>query len=401
MFWKKSIYLDHAAATPIDRRVLRAMKPYFNRHSANPGSLHTEAVLAHKAVEDARSLVAAVLGARPQEIIFTAGGTESNNIAIIGTIRAFKKNNPKVVPHVIVSAIEHKAVFTTVRALAAQNEIELTEVPVDAEGVIDMAIFKQSLLPSTVLVSVMYANNEIGTIQPIREIAKIIRHYKKHTTQTQYPLLHSDAIQAFQYCDSNVLRLGVDLMSVSAAKIYGPKGIAVTYIKTGVPIEPIIFGGGQEHGLRSGTENVASIIGCAHAMKIADAMRSVESDRLYLLQQYFLDCIQNNFPNSIINGSKKDRLSNNINATFPGISGEHLVIELDAQGIAVSAQSACTTDDDSSYVLQAIDSSRNSEEGGIRFSMGRNTTRRDIDRLIKRLQGIINRIQKTNHDLGL
>lgn len=401
MFGKTRIYLDNAAATPVDRRVFSAMKPYFREIFANPGSLHTQAVVAEQAVNAARKMVAHILGARSEEIIFVGGGTESNNLAIVGAIRAFKKNNSEIIPHVIISAIEHKAVLATVQALRNNNEIELSIIPVNAEGIIDLTILKKELKTNTVLVSVMYANNEIGTVQPIREIAKIIRHYRKHTTNNMYPLLHSDAIQAFQYCDSNVLRLGVDLLSVSAAKIYGPKSIAVLYKRAGVLLEPIINGGGQEQGLRSGTENVPLIVGCAKAMQIADNLRAAESNRLQILQNYFIDELKKYFPETIVNGSLEDRLPNNINITFPKISGEHMVIELDAFGIAVSAQSACTTDDDSSYVLQAINEQRNTEEGGVRFSLGRSTKRSDIKNIIKALKIIVERIHKANSDLGL
>lgn len=401
MFSKKTIYLDNAAATPVDKQVVLAMKPYFKKMFSNPGSLHRGAVVAAQAVEQARRKAAQVLGARSSEIVFVGGGTESNNLAIVGALWGFQKSNPTVRPHIIVSAIEHKAVLTTVRNLQSLGIIDLSEISVDTEGVIDMVQFKKALQPNTVLVSVMYANNEIGTIQPIREIAKTVRHYRKHVTQTMYPLLHTDAIQAFQYCDSNVARLGVDLMSVSAAKIYGPKGIALLYVRTGVPMQPMIIGGGQEMGLRSGTENIPSIIGFVRAMEIADSMRASEEVRLQTLQTYFFDRITHEFPEAIINGSKTERLPNNCNVTFPGISGEQLVIALDAMGIAVSAQSACATDDDSSYVLQAIDLNRNTEEGGIRFSLGRHTTKKDIDKTIRALHVIIDRITTTKNILGL
>lgn len=401
MFGKKIVYLDNAAATPVDRRVIAAMRPYMNRVYANPGSLHKQAVRAGQAVNQSRAIAAQVLGARPSEITFVGGGTESNNLAILGSIWAFQKNNPTFRPHVIVSAIEHKAVLQTVRHLQALGIIDVSEIPVDGYGIIDMAQFKKALQPTTVLVSVMYANNEIGTIQPIREITKTVRHHRKHVTHTMYPLVHTDAIQAFQYCDSSVARLGVDLMSVSAAKIYGPKGIALLYVRTGVPIEPVIIGGGQERGLRSGTENVPAIVGFVKALTIVDVMREKETERLAVLQNYFVALVKNNFPGAIINGSLTERLPNNINVTFPGIPGEQLVIELDAHGIAVSAQSACTTDDDASYVLQAIDSNRNTNDGGVRFSMGRSTTKKDIDYLVHALQTIITKITTTRAMLRL
>lgn len=401
MFTKREIYLDHAAATPVERSILKAMQSYFSDIYANPGGLHTQALAARNAVENARTIIAKSLAVRPQEIVFTASGSESNNLAIIGAVRAFKKKNPNIIPHVITSAIEHKAVLTVAQKLANDSQIELSIVPVTEEGIVDLKELKKLLRPETVLVSVMYANNEVGTIQPIRDIAKTIRHFRKNVTQSQYPLFHTDAIQAFQYCDMNVLRLGVDLLSISAAKIYGPKGVAALFVKTGIQLDPIVVGGGQEHGLRSGTENVPLIVGFEKAVKIADGLRESETARLKDLQNYFFDELVQ-LGDVRVNGSRTERIPNNVNVTFNGISGERMVIELDAHGIAVTAQSACTSEDEeSSYVIKALYPNANTEEGGVRFSMGRGTKRSDIDRVIRKLKKIIERIRNTEALLNI
>ncbi len=393
---RTTIYLDHAAATPVEKEVVRAMLPYFSDVYANPGGLHAHALRARTAVETARKSIAHSLSARPQEIIFTATGSESNNLAIVGAIRAYKQQNQKVTPHVIVSSVEHKAVLGTVRALRDAGEITLSEIKVHEDGVVDLKELKKALLPETVLVSIMYANNEVGSIQPIRDIAKLVRHHKKHVTQTMYPLLHTDAIQAVQFLDMHVLKLGVDLLSLSAAKIYGPKGAAALFVKSGVNLDPIVRGGDQEQGLRSGTENVPLIVGFAKALEIADAVRNQETERLALLQEYFFEQLEMHCQPVRINGSLDERLPNNVNVTFMGISGERIVIELDARGIAVSAQSACTSEDEeSSYVIKALYPNAHTEDGGVRFSMGRSTKKSDIDRVIKELKKIIERIQKT------
>lgn len=401
IFTQKTIYLDHAAATPVERAVVRAMMPYYTNTYANPGGLHAAALNARQAVEQARAAIARSLSARPQEIIFTASGTESNNLAILGVIHAFKQQHPDRIPHVLVSAFEHKAVLAVVQKLADEKAIELSLIPVTSEGIIDSKACKQLLRPETVLVSVMYANNEIGTIQPVEEIAKMIRHFRKHVTHSQYPLLHTDAIQAFQYYPLHTPRLGVDLLTLSAAKIYGPKGVAALFVKTGVTLDPIIVGGGQEFGLRSGTENVPLIVGFAKAVAIADALRAQETERLHKLHDYFIAQLST-FDRVRINGSLTHRLPHTINVTFHGISGERIVIELDARGIYVSAQSACTSHDEtSSYVIKALYPDADTEDGGVRFSMGRTTQRSDIDYVIKNLRTIIDRITAANTALKL
>lgn len=417
----RSVYLDHAAATPVDLSVQVEMKTFLSDQFYNPSSLYRESLEVQKSLNDYRERVAKILKCRPQEIIFTNGGTESNNLAIQGVVHEFLKKNTDVElpkfhqkPHVIISAIEHEAVRETARALLDQNKIELTELPVSEQGIVDVKILKESLQENTILVSIMYANNEIGTVQPIRDIAKTLRWFKKQINSNYYPLLHTDAIQAVNYCDMNAQRLGVDLMTVSAAKMYGPKGIALLYKKDNVELEPVIFGGGQEKGLRSGTENMSLIAGLTKALEITENMKEKETARLKKLQDCFFEklsklktspyaSLRSDRKNSklIINGSREERLPNNINISVPGISGEQLVIELDARGVMCSSQSACSSrDEDESYVIKALRSDADTEAGSLRFTMGRSTTKKDVDFAVSKLEEVLEKVMETQKRFG-
>ncbi len=384
---KKLIYMDYASTSPLDPKVEVAMRPFWQRSFGNPSALHRLGVEAKNALADARRRIAAIISAASDEIIFTSGGTEGDNLAIMGVVHAAKKTIPK--PHIITTAIEHSAILETCRALEAWG-VEVTYLAVGPSGIIDPKQVKEALKKNTVLVSVMYANNEIGAVQPIIEIAKEIRHFKKNkTSHPHYPYFHTDATQAVNYLPLNVAKLGVDLLSCNASKIYGPKGIGALYKKRYVQLAEMTFGGSQEYGLRAGTENVPLIVGFAQAMEIAEKMKVKESARLAKLRDYFFSLIHKNFPDAFINGDKTRRLPNNVNVSFPGYESDFLVIELDARGVLVSGKSACKSGDgEVSYVINAIRPEADETEGSVRFSLGRTTTKDDIEYTIKSLKEI-------------
>ena len=382
----------------------------------NPSAIHTEGVLAKKILENARVKVARILGARPFEIIFTSGGTESNNLALQGVVLAYKG---KGLPHIITTNIEHASVLETCRMLQKRKLIQLTIVPVEINGIVDSKKIKKELKNNTILVSVNCANNEIGTIQPIREIAREIRHFKKTNSissklkDIHYPLFHTDAVQIVNYLDLNVERLGVDLLTLSGSKIEGatPKDgqagrVGVLYKRNFVPLSPIYGGGDQEHGLRPGTENLSAIVEFSIALEFTDKIKEKESIRLTKLRDYFIDKIFKKTTNSaiaenvvngvvVLNGDAKNRLPNNINISIKNIPSDLLVIELSARGIMSSSKSACKSGDGkASYVLRAINPSLKETDGSLRFSLGRDTTKKDIDLVFKALVEILTKLKK-------
>lgn len=383
---KKRVYLDHAATTYSDPRVIEAMKPYFERNFGNASSIHKEGCDARNDLTQARRVIAELVEAGADEIIFTNGGTESDNLAIFGVARQYKKG------HIITSAIEHHAVLNPCEALEKEG-FKVTYVKTDKDGIVNLKEFKKSLRKDTILVSIMYANNEIGTIQPIREIAKIIRDFRKKNN-IGFPLFHTDAIQAAGYLDLNVQRLGVDLMSVNASKIYGPKGMGFLYAKKGIKLQPILYGGGQERGLRPGTENLAGIVGLAKALEIAKNAAQKETKRLSVLRDYLIRNILSKIPRTRLNGHPVLRLPNNVNVTISGIEGESLVLYLDAAGIACSTGSACTsTSLEPSHVITALGRLEEDAHCSIRFTLGRKTTKNDIDYLLKVLPSIVKKLR--------
>ncbi len=395
--FQKQIYLDYASTTPLDRRVFSVMEKVYQTMYGNKGGMYPLGIQVKNMITKSREEVARILGAQSQQIIFTRGGTESNNMAIIGVVQAFKKQFPEITPHIITSSIEHDSVLQVMNYLSETNQIDLTIIPCDSEGLVSVSDIKDVLSDRTILVSIMYANNEIGTIQPIKEVAKLVRWYKKHhlhNIHSVYPLVHTDAVQAMNYLESNVLKLGVDFMTVSGSKIYGPKSSGILYIKNKKTIMPILFGGGQEFGFRSGTEDVASIAGFTAALHIVEQMKNKEINRLQNLQKLLItELLADN--RIILNGSKIERLVNNVNISIKGFSSEWLVIQLAEQGFAVSAKSACSSDDDEeSHVIRAVRSaqgavSENTEEGSLRISLGRTTTKKDLQKFLTTLKKII------------
>lgn len=392
--FSKPVYLDHASTTPMDDRVFSVMKKVIKNTYGNPGGMYRLGIETKKVISESRSQIARLLGTTSDHIVFTRGGTESNNIAILGAISHFKETHPEIVPHVITSAIEHDSVLEICKHLEEVKQASISYIPCNADGIIDITELKKELRPETVLVTVMYANNEIGTIQPIREITKLIRWYKKQLKEKKegiisesYPLVHTDAIQAVNYCDVNIARLGVDMMTMSGSKIYGPKSIGALFIKNKTLIDPIMFGGAQESGLRSGTEDSAMVAGFAKALQISQEIKETEADRLAKLRDFAIhELLKDN--RITLNGSQNDRLPNNINVTVKGYSGESLVIQLAEAGFAVSSKSACQSDnDEESHVIASLRTANgiigNSEEGSLRITLGRSTKEKDMKRFLK------------------
>jgi len=377
----KPIYLDYAAATPVDPAVLAAMQPYFSDRFYNPSAGYLSAKAVAADLLGARQSVAHWLGAKPSEVIFTAGGTEANNLAIYGVMSQFPAGN------VVFSSVEHESVRETA------GQYDHTEAPVTSAGLVDVATLQTAITDSTVLVSIMYANNEIGTVQPLKEIATLLQKIRKVRVSAgnELPLyFHTDACQAANYLDLHAARLGVDLVTLNGGKIYGPKQSGVLYVKTGVNLQPLVLGGGQERGLRSGTENVAGAVGFAKALDSAQTMRVDESKRLVGLRDELITRLTPTLQDAIINGSLKKRLPNNISLSFPGVDNERLMMQLDERAILVAVGSACSASkDESSHVLKAIGLSDKDARSTLRFTLGRQTTEADISKTIAALQELL------------
>lgn len=366
----KKIYLDYASSALPD--------------SANPGAIHELGVKEKNRLERARVSIARILGSQSDEIIFTSGATESNNLAILGM----------AAPHIVTTNIEHASVLEICKHLEKTKEAKVTFVAVEKSGIVDPKKIKKALQPNTILVSVIYANNEIGTIQPIREIAKEIRHFNKiHSQKTKKIYFHTDATQAINYLPVNVEKLGVDLMSWNSAKIYGPKGVGALFMRRGTPLHPIMWGGNQEFKLRPGTENVEGAVALARALEKTERIKEKEVKRLTGLRDYFMSRL-NLDSKLVINGDLEARLPNNVNISIPKIPSDLLVIELSARGIMASAKSACKSGDEApSHVIAAV-RGKTADEGSLRFSLGRQTTKEDIDYTIKSLSQILTKLKK-------
>ncbi len=463
------IYFDYAASTPVDPRVEAEMRPYFTMKFGNPGSLHSFGQEAIAAVDNSREIIAKAIGADFREIIFTGSATEANNLALRGIIKGFRQflrrtavrslqsafgglplsarggsesfyseTAESFIPRIIASSIEHESVLETARDLEHEG-VEVIYLPVNRKGIIDLKKLKSALNERTILVSVMYANNEIGTIQPIAEISKIVRDFRDelriknnesrknsspiiHNSSFIIPLLHTDAAQAFQFLDCGVDKLGADLMTISGHKIYGPKGIGALFMEHGTwnmkqkstiqdsnfKIQGIITGGGQEFGLRSGTENVSSIVGFAKAVEIALSIKHRESRRITEIRDYFWRGLKKIYPKAEVNGMMNDELrikksrSNSIihnskftlpnilNIYFPDYSAQDLLAKFDLAGIAVSGGSACRTRAVSpSYTIEALGYSEERAENSIRFSFGRPTAKKEIDKALKIIRKLL------------
>lgn len=366
----KSIYLDYAAATPVDKGVLKAMEPYFTGKFYNPSATYLAARVVRQDLERARADIAECLGAKPAEVIFTAGATEANNLAIKGVMSRFPDSE------ILVSAIEHESVLEPAKLF--KHRI----IPVTREGVVDVGKLEKMIGPRTALVSVGLVNNEIGTIQPLSQVAKILNQSSI--------LLHTDAAQAPNYLDVHVSRLGADLLVINGGKIYGPKQSGALYAKAGTKLSPQIVGGGQEFNLRSGTENVAGAIGLATALKLCQQKRKNEVERVGNLRRLFIRELQKSIPSAVINGSPKTYAPHILSVTFPGQDNERLMMQLDEAGAEVATGSACSAADiEPSHVLQAIRLADDAARSTLRFSLGRQTAEADINRVVKLLASLL------------
>lgn len=393
----------------MDKRVKKAMDPFWMENFGNPNALYKEGLVARNAVEIARENVAKVLGARAKEIVFTAGGTESDNLAILGVIGAIRLEHQgetlmpasrfpldeKTRLHIITTKFEHHAVLNACKFLETQG-VKITYLDVGKDGIVNPEDVKKTLKPETVLVSIMYANNEIGAVQPIKEIAKVIRNFKKALPgqKPTVPYFHTDACQTPGYLDLNVEKLGADMLTLNGSKIYGPKGIGLLYIKDGIKLQPLLYGGEQEKKLRPGTENVPAIIGLAEALKIAEEEREKETKRLSDLRDYFTERLLKEIPKVVLNGHPAQRLPNNINVSILDVEGESVVLYLDEAGVACSTGSACTSESlEPSHVIMAIGQSHAYAHGAMRFSLGRSTAKKDIDYVMKVLPEIVRKLR--------
>jgi len=377
------VYMDHAAGKPVDERVLEVMMPYFTQKYGNPSSVHSFGSEARKTIDEARIRVAELLGAeRTNEIIFTSGGTESNNLAIEGVAYRNKaKGN-----HIITSSIEHMSVMNTCKHLSKQG-FEVTYIPVDKYGFVDIQALEKNITDKTILVSIMYANGEIGTVEPIGEIGEIA-HGKG-------ACFHVDAVAAAGQVPVDVQKENIDLLSISSNDMYGPRGVGALYIRTGTNILPVIYGGGQERGLRSGTENLSGIVGMGKAAEFAKAEMKTEAARLANLRDKLIKGTLDSIPESYLNGHPTERLPNNANVRFSYIEGESLILSLDMKGVACSSGSACTSKTlEPSHVLLAIGLKHEEAHGSLLFTLGKHNTEDDVKYVSDLLPDIVKRLRK-------
>jgi len=373
--------MDYSAAAPMRPEVIEAMRPFWSEDFYNPSAIYLPAKAVKKQLEEARHKVAVQLGARPAEIVFTAGATEANNLAVQGIARQFPEGE------ILISAIEHESV------LAPAKMFDAREIPVEKGGTIILNKLSNLISDKTLLVSIILVNNELGSIQPLAEAAMIIHEERRRrqSVGNNLPIyLHTDAAQAGNYLDLHISRLGVDLMSLNGSKIYGPKQSGALYVKAGVGIQPLILGGGQEFNLRSGTENIAAIHGFAKALELAQADRHEESDRLITLRDGFEDRLRKDLPGAMVNGSPNHRAPHIISVTFEGEDNERLLMQLDEKGIMCAAGSACSaSSEEPSHVLQAIGLNEEQAQSTLRFSFGKSTTQEEIETVMSTLSGLL------------
>jgi cysteine desulfurase len=384
----KRVFLDYASITPIDKNVEGEMLKIQKLFWGNPSSLHKEGEDAKNVLEKARLKCASILQCRGAEIIFTSGGSESLNLAIFGTVKPYKNDRGET-PHIIVSTIEHPAILEPIKYLIKNKEAEASFVSPDADGKVDPESIKKEIKSNTVLVVVQHANNEIGIVEPIQKIANIVKAHRSKNNSA-YPYFLVDASQSFLYEKVSLERLQADLLVLDGIKIYGPRGAGILVARRGLNISPIIFGGGQEGGLRAGTENVAGAVGLSKALEIGESMREREQTRLKKLRDYAISKILKEFPNASLNGGGEERLPNNINICFEGEDSEFLVIKLDTLGFAASAASACNTLklDGGSYVVESLGRPE-CATSSLRITLGRETKKSDLNQLITALKKII------------
>lgn len=394
----KKIYLDYAATTPVDREVMKAMRPYFSQKFGNPMSIHSFGQEAFLALDKSRREVADFLGCSGSEVIFTSGATESNNSVIKGVLRHhYLRSGQKFKPHIITTQFEHHCLLNACKTAEREGLAEITFLPVYKDGVVKLNDVKKAIKKNTILVSVMYVNNEIGTVQPIAEIGKII---KTHNIENKTKILfHTDATQAVNYFDCNVNKLNADLLSLSGHKIYGPKGVGALYVHKGTPIMQIMDGGEQEFGRRAGTHNVPGIVGLGRALEEIKNQKS-KIKIIVSLRDYLISRVLKEIPDSYLNGSKEKRSPNNINFRFDNVEGESLVLALDQNGIAASTGSACSTGAlEPSHVLLALGLDPEQAHGSLRITIGKYTTKKEIDYTLAALKKVIKKLRKVSGDV--
>lgn len=376
------IYMDHSATSPVDPEVFKAMEPYFVDSYGNASTLYSLGREARKAMEEGRKMVASLIGANPDEVIFTSGGTESDNIAIKGI--AYKLRNKG--NHIITSNIEHPAVDETCKYLE-KNGFEVTYLPAGEDGIVKISDLENEITDKTILITIMHANNEIGTIQPIKEIGEIAQKKGIH--------FHTDAVQSVGKIPVDVNELNVDMLSLSGHKLYGPKGIGALYIKKGVRLEPILHGGGHEKGIRPGTENVAGVVGLGKACQIAEENLDQTAEYVTSIRDEIIEKVLSEVEQSYLNGNPTKRLPNNINFRFTGIEGESLVLHLDAKGIASSTGSACSSKKlEPSHVLMALGLKEVDAHGSLRLTLGKENKKEEIDYVVKSIKDAVDILRK-------
>jgi cysteine desulfurase len=377
----KRVYLDYAATTPVHPDVILAMTPYLSEVWGNPSSIHACGLEARSAVEEARGKIAALIGANKNDIYFTSGGTEADNWALKGVAHANQKRGN----HIITSTIEHHAVLETCKYLEEKG-FSVTYLPVDGFGIVDPDSVRKAITPRTILISIMHANNEVGSIEPIAEIGKIAKASGVY--------FHTDAVQSTGHVPVSVNNLGVDMLSVSAHKLYGPKGIGVLFIRSGIKIEPLIHGGGQEKQMRAGTENVPGIVGFGRAAELAQTEMAEEANRLSRLRDSLIKNILEKTESTRLNGHSTQRLPNNVNISFDFVEGEAICLNLDLANICAATGSACSSESmEASHVLLAMGLSPEIARSSLRFSLGKWSTVNDINYVMEKLPGIVSRLR--------
>lgn len=395
----KKIYLDYAATTPLAKEVLQEMLPFFNEKFGNAMSVHGFGQQAWAAVDKTRTRAAWFLGCSPREVVFTSGATESNNLAIKGVVRSYyaRENIKSQKPHIITTQFEHHCVLHTCQKLEKEGLAKVTYLSPSREGIVLLEEVKKYIQSNTILISIMYVNNEIGTVQPISEIGDLIKKENEIRSKEgrKNILFHTDATQAVNYFNCNVERLGVDLLSFSGHKIYGPKGAGILYVRKNTPLKAIQDGGDQEYKLRAGTHNVPGIIGLGKSIEIVQKNQKKETQKITALRDYLIEKVLKEIPDSMLNGSRKYRSPNNANFSFRDVEGEGLLLALDMEGVACSTGSACSSGSLSpSHVLLSIGLKPEEAHGSLRMTLGRYTTKKDIDTAVRKLKKVVERLRK-------
>lgn len=396
----KKIYLDYAATTPVDEKVLETMLPYFSQNFGNAMSVHGFGQEALEAVDTARAKAALFFRCSPSEIVFTSGATESNNLVVKGSLRSFYSvpRKPEEKPHIITTKFEHHCVLDACKFAEKDGLAEMTFIAPNKEGLISVNDIKKAIKPNTILVSVMYVNNEIGTVQPIEEIGKALKKINVERKENKLPqvVFHTDATQAINYFNCDVDTLGVDLLSMSAHKIYGPKGIGLLYVRKNTPIKRVQDGGDQEFKLRAGTHNVPAIVGLGEAINMIKTPATQKKiAQIQELRDYMIKRVLKEIPKSYLNGSQEKRSPNNANFRFDDVEGEGLILSLDLDGIAASTGSACSSGAlDPSHVLLSLGLKHEQAHGSLRVSIGKYTTKKELDTMIDKLKEVVKRLRK-------